>query len=341
MQFLFGAGLVHAAALVAIAAEPERDSEAVDRLVFQVLEDVVDADVLPGHAQARGQRAAIQARAHRKSRQQTDLDAGVQVRVHVLRLLEVHRAQDPAVASDRVPVGGARAQARRVGNRFLVQAQRGLDRVAQRGAHGEVLGPGLMRAEGQGRSRYHAEIQAQARVLIAGQAVAAQFQRAAERPDGTHLAAVGHGDLGLGVRQIVGQKQVAVVALLDPVDAEAAEGERADAPAPARQYERGVLFAEAQTDQVRVRGLELAALHEAQAAGIPDHGAGVVGDRDVGAAEGQGAVAGAVGEDRADAVVVAGGRRRGNSESPDCQGGQQQDGDAVQFLHRTTATFLR
>src|SRR6185503_8347862 len=153
-------------------------------------------------------------------------------------------------------------------------------------------------------------------------------------PSLTQLAAVADGDLALAVGEVVAEQLIAVVAVLDPLDAEMTERECGGTPAPAWRRQRGVLLAHAE----RVRGacrLEFTPREQAESGGIPEQSAGVIGERREGAAHREGAVAGPRGEHRASALVLGAAARRGDSRQRDrrAQGGEPE----ASWSHRTTA----
>ncbi len=322
--------------------ERERHTEPVHGAERVVLEGVVDPHAVPAQPGAGRHQPVVDARAQRQLRQRLQLDAGVEPGAAVARLLDVARDQQPAG-----PAGGpgqrqAEPPGERVGDRLLVQADGGLDGVAQRQADREVARPGGADAGGQQRPRQQAEVAPPAGVAEAGQILPSQLERAADAPGRPQLPRQSERQFALRVGELAGG-HVVLVARVDAVHAEAAEGEGHGSPAPVRQGERARLLAEAQADQVAVPGPQLAPRHARQPGRVPEDARGVVRDGGVGAAEGEGAVAGAVREDR-DAAPVVGGD--GHEGPPRRQQRDQQRQRPSRHLsppapHRSTATLRR
>ncbi len=345
-----GGGAGGGAALGHGGPEPQAQAEAVHGLQGVVLVLVVGAQTAPGQAGAGGQALLGVPDAQGEHLEDAALGAQVQALVHGPGLLQVrgqHQVQGPAEGS--VP-GHAGPQAGGVGDGVLVELQLGLQRVAHGQAHGEPPG-GAATGAGQGQgTRPEAEVQAHAGGAQTGQGVVLELEQGADgRVAAGEPTSVAHAHLRLAVLQLGGAEESPRVPRLDALHGEAPPGEPGGAPAPARQDEGGVLFLEAQAEERGLAGLQLLAGDQAEAGRVVERGAGVVGHGGEGAAHGQGAVAGARGEDRADAAVVAGadgngGRQQGQEQDRQRRSGGRDPGawmaaPAAARAHRTTATL--
>ena len=183
-----------------------------------------------------------------------------------------------------------------------------------------------------------AQIQTHAAAAGAGQFLLLQLEGRTQGPGVAQVAGIADAQFGLRILEIVVREGAAVVTPLDAVDAEAAEAEGEGAQLPAGQDQAALLLVEADPDQIGVGGLQAHPFAARQAGRIPEQGGPVVDHGPVGAAQAQGPLARAPGEDRAAAAVIG---RLPGSRDPQGQHRADDRDDAAPRAHRTTATLRR
>src|SRR5439155_10160360 len=272
------------------------DADAMHRRDLPSAEGVIHDEVPPSHGHAGGQTAVVPAGPDCEERMNPDLESGVHLGANARGFLEVQGQKRRPPAEGRLLVGDPRSNHARIADALPVETDGWLGHVSNGNATAEALHPLRRRSQEGVGLRPDPQIRAEAGPAETGEALALELDRPADAERLGDRPPEAQGDLGLRVRELVVQEKIPVVATLDDVDAETANGESRGPPPPARQHNRKVVLSRLEVDVPGVGGLELQTLQTAEAARVPDHRARVVRDADEGAAHGERAIARARGE---------------------------------------------